>query len=103
MQGEFVTRISNFSLPPPKDDREFEKLCRFLWQRLLGDANIQFVGREGPNPDGVDIFGRKHSTLDWVGIQCKVRTGGDLSESDVKEDVEKAMSFNPHLSELVFA
>ena len=103
IEGEGVTRIRDLSLPPPKDDREFEKLCRSLWQRLLGDPGVQFVGRKGQGQAGVDLFGRKKGTLEWVGIQCKVRSGGALSENDVRRDVAKAKAFNPRLSELVFA
>jgi len=98
-----VTRITDLSLPPPKDDREFEKLCRALWQRLLGNTEVQFVGRRGQSQAGVDLFGRRGDTLEWVGVQCKVRTGGVLSEDDVRKDVTKAKNFNPRLSQLVFA
>jgi hypothetical protein len=103
MQGAVVSRISDLNLPPPKDDRQFEKLCRALWQRILGNTNVQFVGRKGQRQAGVDLFGRRGDTLEWMGIQCKVRIGGILSENDVREDVAKAKTFNPHLSELVFA
>lgn len=98
-----MSRISELTLPPPKDARQFEKLCQALWQRLLGDTKVQFVGRNGQKQAGVDLFGRRGDTLEWVGIQCKVRSGGVLSESAVREDVAKANTFNPRLSELVFA
>lgn len=98
-----MTRISNLSFPPPKDAREFEKLCQALWQRLLGNTEVQFVGRRGQSQAGVDLFGRRGDTLEWVGVQCKVRTGGVLSEDDVRKGVNKAKTFNPRLSQLVFA
>jgi len=98
-----MSRINDMSLPPPKNDRQFENLCRALWQRLLGNTNVQFVGRKGQEQAGVDLFGRRGNTLEWVGIQCKLRSGHILSEKDVRKDVAKAQTFNPHLSELVFA
>ena len=98
-----MSKINDLSLPAPKDDRQFEKLCQALWQRLLGNQNVQFVGRRGQKQAGVDLFGRRGDTLEWVGIQCKVRSGGTLSENDVRKDVAEAKTFNPRLSELVFA
>lgn len=98
-----MSKINDLSLPPPKDDRQFEKLCQALWQRLLGNTNVQFAGRKGQRQAGVDLFGRRGETLEWVGIQCKVRSGGILLGNDVRKDVAKAKTFNPRLSELVFA
>lgn len=98
-----MRKINDLILPPPKSDRQFEMLCQALWQRLLGNTNIQFVGRKGQKQAGVDLFGRRGNTLEWVGIQCKVRSRGILSENDVRKDVAEAKTFNPRLSELVFA
>lgn len=98
-----MTKIRNLSLLPPKHEQEFEDLCLALWKRILQDPNAQFVGRKGQGQRGVDLIGRKNGTLDWIGVQCKVRTGGILTEDDVRSDVEKAKDFNPRLSELVFA
>jgi hypothetical protein len=98
-----MTRIRNLRLAPPTDEREFENLCLALWKRLLHDSNIQRVGRRGQEQAGVDLIGRKDDTLNWIGIQCKVRTGGTLSREDVSRDVIKAKDFNPRLSELIFA
>jgi len=98
-----MSGIRNLSLPPPKDDREFEDLCLHLWKRILSDPSVQFVGRKGQSQQGVDLIGRKGDTLNWVGIQCKVRTGGVLTKDEMAKDVRKAKKFNPRLSDLVFA
>lgn len=95
--------LRDLDLPPPKDSESFERLCRELWSRMLGNPHTQLYGRRGQGQDGVDVLGTRRGTRDWVGIQCKVRTGGTLSKADVKEDVEKAKALNPCLAELVFA
>jgi len=74
-----------------------------LWKRILQDQNLQLVGRKGQSQQGVDLIGRRDGTLNWIGIQCKVRTGGHLTREEVREDATKAKDFNPKLSELVFA
>lgn len=96
-------KLRKLKIFPLTDEDEFENLCLCLWKRILGDPNAQLNGRRGQRQHGVDLFGRKKNTLDWVGVQCKVRSGGVLSESDIVEDVEKAKLFNPRLSELIFA
>lgn len=98
-----MSSIRNLTLSPPKDEREFEKLCLALWKRLLQDPNLQLVGRNGQDQGGVDLVGRKDGTMNWIGIQCKVRSGGKLTRKNVSDDTEKAKDFNPKLSELIFA
>ncbi len=98
-----VSKIRNLSLIPPENEHEFENLCLALWKRILRDPNFQFVGRRGQSQGGVDLIGRRDGTLNWIGIQCKVWTGGILAKNDVRKDVKNAKDFNPRLSELVFA
>jgi len=98
-----MNNIMNLNIFPLTDAAKFEDLCLALWRRILSDPHAQFVGRKGQAQQGVDIIGRKDGTLNWVGVQCKVRSGGELSEADVLDDAEKAKQFNPRLSELFFA
>lgn len=98
-----MTRLRNLNIFPLKDEKEFENLCLALWKRILGDPNAQLNGRRGQGQQGVDLFGRRSGSSDWVGVQCKVRNKGTLTEIDVNDDVKAAMSFNPRLSELIFA
>ena len=98
-----MTKLRNFKIFPIKDEGEFENLCLTLWKRILGDPNVQLNGRRGQRQHGVDLFGRRTKTLNWVGVQCKVRSDGILTESEVSSDVEKAKHFNPRLSEFIFA
>ncbi len=96
-------KLRKLKIFPLTDEDEFENLCLCLWRRILEDPNAQLNGRRGQRQHGVDLFGRKKNTPDWVGVQCKVRSGGVLAESDIIEDVEKAKHFNPRLSDLIFA
>lgn len=98
-----MTKLKKLNIFPLKDDTEFEDICLSLWKRILKDPNTQLNGRRGQRQNGVDLFGRRQKTQDWIGIQCKVRTNGSLSEDDILKDVETAKKFNPKLSELVFA
>ena len=98
-----MARLRDLNIFTLKDEDDFENLCLHLWRRLLEDPNAQLNGRRGQRQYGVDIFGRKHEILEWVGVQCKVRSNGILKESDVLDDVKKAKQFNPRLSELIFA
>lgn len=97
-----MPELRNLNIPPPTDDDRFEFLCLELWRRILEDPHVQPNGRRGQRQHGVDLIGRKNGT-DWVGVQCKVRSNGNLTESDITGDVQKAKDFNPRLSELVFA
>ena len=90
-------------LPPPVDENDFERLCLSLWRRLLNNPHTQLNGRRGQRQGGVDLFGRRGETTDWVGVQCKVRSSSGLSEAELVAEVEKAKSFNPKLKEFVVA
>jgi hypothetical protein len=96
-----MPNLRNLQLAPLKNEDDFENLCLALWKRILGDPNAQRNGRRGQPQRGVDLFGRRNGSLNWVGIQCKVRSTGPLSERDVLTDVTSAKAFN--LTELIFA
>lgn len=98
-----MTKLKKLKIFPLKNEDEFENLCLSLWKRILGDPNVQLNGRRGQRQHGVDLFGRRAETLNWIGVQCKVRNEGILTKSEIISDVEKAKHFNPRLSELVIA
>jgi hypothetical protein len=98
-----MPNLRNLEIPPLNDEDLFEELCLEIWKRILNDPNTARNGRRGQRQWGVDIFGRRDLTLNWVGVQSKVRNRKPLSEGDIQEDVNKAKAFNPRLSELVFA
>lgn len=95
--------LKDLQIFPFKDEDRFEEFCLVLWKKFLNDHNTQLNGRRGQRQQGVDLFGRRNGIGTWVGVQCKVRTGGVLTENEIKEDVKNAKDFNPRLSELVFA
>src|ERR1700689_2353659 len=95
--------LRNLQLAPLDDEDRFEDLCLAVWRRILNQPATQRNGRRGQRQHGVDLFGRRDQSATWVAIQCKVRTGGALSEKDVLNDVESAKNFNPRLAEMVFA
>ena len=95
--------LRDLQLAPLTDENRFEELCLALWKRILNQPATQPNGRRGQRQCGVDIFGRRDESKSWVAIQCKVRSGGELSEEDISSDVESAKAFNPRLSEMIFA
>lgn len=82
---------------PICDSKIFELLCRDLWRNNPNYESVQINGRPGQQQDGVDIFARCISNRKWIGIQCKVRDG-KLTIDEIKEEILKALEFNPKLS-----
>lgn len=90
-------------LPLPASDDAFEELCVDVWKRLLNDPSAQRYGRRGQTQYGVDIIGRRDGSVDWVGVQCKLRRAGPLSPDEIERDMEAAVRMNPRLAEFVIA
>ncbi|TVQ54137.1 MAG: hypothetical protein EA355_12290, partial [Rhodobacteraceae bacterium] len=89
----------------PRDEQVFEDACIELWRDLINDPNVQANGRRGQRQNGVDLFGSRGSDpRRQVGVQCKLK-GPDqhLTEKEVREEVRKARTFRPPLSEYVIA
>lgn len=95
-------RSRRLQLSPPANWQDFEDLCLALWRQVWSDPTAQKHGRSGQRQAGVDIFGRSGSQEHWAGIQCKV---GHLSltAKEVHEQVQKARSFHPQLSQYTLA
>ncbi len=72
-----MSKIRDIQIFPLKDEVSFEEMCLDLWKRKFNDPHTQLNGRRGQRQHGVDIFGRRSSSLEWVGIQCKVKTKGN--------------------------
>ena len=90
-------------IPKPRDEQEFERCNLILWRCILKDEMAQLHGRRGQSQHGVDILGCRNDKQDHlVGIQCKLKTEGQqLREQEVRDEVEKALTFEPKLSEYV--
>lgn len=91
------------TLPAPQDAKEFERLCTNVWRRITGDRNLCAYGRDGQSQNGVDLIGQRSQPWGWIGIQCKVRTSGQLDVRDLARDVASASKLNPQLSEFSLA
>ena len=90
-------------IPKPTDEQAFERCNVILWRCVLKDPTAQTYGRRGQRQHGVDILGcRDGRPEEPVGIQCKLKgEGKSLTEKEVRDEVEKAMGFNPPLSEYI--
>ena len=90
-------------IPKPRDEQEFERRNLVLWRCILKDETTHIYGRRGQRQHGVDILGcRNANQSHLVGIQCKLKTEGKrLHEREVREEVEKALTFEPPLTEYV--
>ena len=90
-------------IPKPTDEQAFERCNVTLWRCVLKDPTAQVYGRRGQRQHGVDILGCRDGRPEKpVGIQCKLKGAGQLlSEKEVRDEVEKAMGFNPPLSEYI--
>lgn len=88
-------------VPKPSDPEAFERLSVFLWRAILEDPTADVYARRGQGQEGVDIYGRRNGTPGHhVGIQCKCKSDGAvLTASEVKDEVEKARTFQPALKE----
>ncbi len=96
----------NQQVNPPEHWQEFEKLCADLWARIWNDPNTQMHGRSGQVQHGVDVYGCKDGKGDWCGVQCKGkdgRYGQAVTERELKQEVKKAILFEPPISEFVLA
>lgn len=98
--------LSNLQLPPPTNWQDFESLCCDLWKEIWSDPNAKKNGRLGQEQCGVDIYGRPNQESRWAGVQCKGKDSyshKNLTEREVKLEVEKAKDFQPPISSFILA
>ena len=90
-------------IPKPRDEQAFERCNEVLWRCILGDDSVQLHGRRGQAQHGVDLTGTRDGQPDSiVGVQCKLKSEGQkLTESEVRDEVAKALTFSPLLSEYI--
>src|SRR5258708_25368136 len=96
-----MSLLAATQIPKPADDQAFERASIVLWRGLLGDPNVQRNGRRGQRQNGVDLYGvRNNDPNHLVGIQCKLKSPGQvLTESEVRAEFAKALTFTPPLLE----
>lgn len=96
-----MSYLAATQIPKPADEQAFERLSVPLWRHILGDPNVQRVGRRGQAQAGVDLCGRRgREPNHLVGIQCKLKgPGGQLTKKEIHDEVAKALGFTPPLKE----
>jgi tetratricopeptide (TPR) repeat protein len=97
--------VLNSQIPPPRNWQDFEDLCRDVWEKIWGDHNTQKNGRSGQPQHGVDVYGRINESK-WAGVQCKGKdtySKQQLTETELIQEVEKAKTFSPKLSQFIIA
>jgi len=96
-----MSHLAATQIPKPADEQAFERASVPLWRHILGDPNVQRVGRRGQAQAGVDLCGRRgRDASHLVGIQCKLKgPGGQLTDKEVRDEVDKALGFTPPLKE----
>ncbi len=92
---------ASFQIPKPTDEQVLERAPLELFRCVLNDPNVSTHGRRGQAQQGVDIFGKRDGNPSrYVGIQCKLKSNDKaLTEVIVREEVNKALAFEPSLTE----
>lgn len=97
-----MSKIQDLKVLPIKNEEKFENFCLDLYKRMINDPYMRKNGRKGQCQNGVDLFGIRQGACDWVGIQCKVKsTKNTLTKQEIDNEIKKAESFNPKLSEYI--
>ena len=95
------------TIRPPENWQDFETLCKKLFGEMWGCPNtIKKNGRSGQTQCGIDIYGIPKGESDYWGVQCKGKdnyTNAKLTENEITEEIEKALTFQPELNTFVFA
>lgn len=89
---------------PPANWQDFESLCKKLWGDLWHTDSIKKNGKSGDTQNGVDVYAKVAGK--YFGIQCKLKeqlTEKQLNKSEIDAEIEKAKSFKPSLTKLIFA
>lgn len=73
-----------------------------LFACVLNDPTTQQNGRSGQKQHGVDIYGyreKRHDCL--VGVQCKEKMEAQVTEEELRAELNKAKNFKPPISEFI--
>ncbi|MCH8063188.1 MAG: hypothetical protein IH861_11865 [Chloroflexi bacterium] len=95
---------TNIEYPKPRSWEELELLVWDLFRHLWGDPYTTRHGRSGQRQYGVDIYGHPDRGSVIHGVQVKGKNGGygrEVSEKELRNEVNKAKSFSPPLGQYV--
>lgn len=94
-------------LRKPENWQDFERMCKVLWGEIWECPDtIKRNGRQGQAQKGVDVYGIKKRECVYRGIQCKGKddyTNSQLTESEIDNEIAKALLFTPKLKSFYFA
>lgn len=91
------------NFPPPANWQDFQTLTVRLVELMCTEGTVHEYGRLGQRQDGVDVYGETHSGVQ-MGVQCKEMSAGrKITESFIRDEANKALSFQPSLSIFVMA
>jgi hypothetical protein len=98
MAGNTPTHI-----PIPKNHADFERKAVVLFREILKDPSVKRLGRDGQEQFGVDLVGYRDEKISKVvGIQCKKKAPtSTLTETEVRDEVKKALKYVPKLQEYI--
>jgi tetratricopeptide (TPR) repeat protein len=101
-----MTNLLSRAFPPPSNWQDFERLCFDVYSRRWRTNDAQMHGRVGQAQAGVDVYGTDRVEKVFVGVQCKGKDQGfenPLTASEFREEVQKAISFDPPLEVFIMA
>jgi tetratricopeptide (TPR) repeat protein len=94
-------------IEPPRYWEAFEDLCLDLYREVWSDPSAQKNGRAGQAQAGTDVYGQPdYAAGKWHGVQCKGKdtyNQGEVTETELRNEVEKAKTFKPALSDWILA
>jgi cellulose synthase operon protein C len=101
-----MTNILSRDFPAPTNWQDFERVCYDLYSQLWNTNDAELHGRTGQPQAGVDVYGTDRKEGKFTGVQCKGRDqgyGSALTAKELREEVEKAKTFEPNLEVFVVA
>lgn len=92
---------ASIQIPKPTDEQVLERAPIELFRCVLNDPNFGTYGHRGQAQQGVDLCGKRNGDPSrYVGVQCKLKADGKkLTNAIIKEEVEKALTFEPPITE----
>ncbi|CAN7769042.1 hypothetical protein LJR153_007389 [Paenibacillus sp. LjRoot153] len=97
--------VDSHQLPPIEDEKDFEHLLKDMMRvRLKNSDGVLLNGTGGQAQYSIDVFGRDRDTLEWFGVQCKVKElGKKLTIQEITKEVAGIAGFNPAISTYIIA
>src|SRR3954471_24396080 len=99
-----MSDVLSRELPAPKRWQELESICFDVFSRMWKTTDAELHGRTGQPQAGVDVYGTNRVEGIFTGVQCKGKDadyGGVLTEKELREEVAKALIFQPPLGAYV--